>query len=185
MKEWTMTLDAHAHSAGLFARGLVNLKAMLVTAEAQAKASSRGEAALLEARLSADPSGAAADLHGYALAAQVHWAAEGARLAIGHLLGAPSVPVASEETSFVDLHQYIDATLAFLRDVPPSELESALGREVAIRLSGGGIRCSGEQFLVAYAIPHFYYHVATAYGILRNQDVHLSMGDYLGNWGTS
>jgi hypothetical protein len=54
-----------------------------------------------------------------------------------------------------------------------------------IERPAGSIRCGGEQFLVAYAIPHFYYHVTTAYSILRNQDMDLTMGDFLGNWVTS
>ena len=44
------------------------------------------------------------------------------------------------------------------------------------------MRSSGRRFLVAYAIPHFFYHVSSAYGILRNQDVPLTMGDFLGDW---
>ena len=49
----------------------------------------------------------------------------------------------------------------------------------------GPMRASGRQFLVAFAIPHFFYHVTTAYGIMRNQGVQLTMGDFLGSWGTS
>ena len=185
-----MTLNAHAQSAGLFIRGLTNLKALLTNAESHAYASGGGEAVLLGARLavggrSAAASAAPADLHTYTLAEQVHWAAEGARLAITHLLGAPSVPLASDEKSFADLHQRIDATIEYLREVAASDLEAGLDREIVIERPRGSIRCSGGQFLVAYAIPHFYYHVTTAYGILRNEGVHLTMGDFLGDWGTS
>jgi hypothetical protein len=44
---------------------------------------------------------------------------------------------------------------------------------------------NGGQFLVAFAIPHFFYHVTTAYSILRSHGVPLTMGDFLGNWGTA
>jgi hypothetical protein len=70
----------------------------------------------------------------------------------------PRVPPANDATSFADLHRRLDATIAYLR---------------------------GRQFLVAFAIPHFFYHVTTAYGILRNQGVQLTMGDFLGSWTTS
>lgn len=185
-----MTLNAYAQSAGLFVRGLTNLKALLVNAEGHASASGGGEAELLGARLGAGGRGGAAsaapaDLHAYTLAEQVHWAAEGARLAITHLLGAPSVPIASDEKSLADLHRRIDATIAYLREVAASDLDAGLDREIVIERPRGSIRCSGGQFLVAYAIPHFYYHVTTAYGILRNQGVQLTMGDFLGDWGTS
>ncbi|MCC6856817.1 MAG: DUF1993 domain-containing protein [Microbacteriaceae bacterium] len=182
-----MTLSVHAQSAGLFVRGLTNLRAMLVEAEAQVDATGRGGTALLGARLdvSGSSSAAPADLHGFTLAAHVHWAAEGATLAIAHLLGAPSAPAVSDEASFADLHRRIDSTIASLRGVDPSDLETGLDREIVIELPRGTIRCDGGQFLVAYAIPHFYYHVSTAYGILRNQGVRLTMGDFLGDWGTS
>jgi hypothetical protein len=121
----------------------------------------------------------------YTLAAQVHWAAEGARLAIAQLLGAPRAPAANDAKSFADLHQRLDATIAYLREIAPSDLEAGLDRAIAIEHRRGSMRSSGRQFLIAFAIPHFFYHVTTAYGILRNQGVELTMGDFLGNWGTS
>ena len=87
-------VDTYDLSAGLFVRGLTNLKTQLTKAEDHAAISGIGEAALLNAQLAAEgvASDAPADLHMYTLAAQVHWAAEGAKLAIAQLLGAPSVP---------------------------------------------------------------------------------------------
>src|SRR5690349_7567278 len=103
-------------SAGVFVRGLTNLKAQLTKAEDHAAASGIGEAALLDARLATEgrASDAPADLHMFTLAAQVHWAAEGARLAIGQLLGAPLPPAANDAKSFADLHQRLDTTIAYL-----------------------------------------------------------------------
>ncbi len=177
--------DAYDLSAGLFARGLTNLKAQLAKAEAHVAASGMSEAALLDAQLAGEGGPANAspnDLHAYTLAAQVHWAAEGARLAIAHLLGESAVPAASTAKSFADLHQHLDATIAYLRAVAPSDLEAGLDREIVIEHRRGSSRAGGGRFLVAMAIPHFFYHVTTAYGILRNQGVQLTMGDFLGNW---
>ena len=186
-----MSLNACNLSAGLFVRGLTNLKAQLTKAEDHAAARGSGEAALLDAQLAAEArvrgvaSDAPTDLHMFTLAAQVHWAAEGAKLAIAQLLGASPVPVANDATSLADLHQRLDATIAYLREIAPSDLEVGLDRAIVIEHRRGSIRSSGRQFLLAFAIPHFFYHVTTAYGILRNQGVRLTMGDFLGNWGTS
>ena len=183
-----MSLNAYDSSAGVFIRGLTNLKTQLMKAEAHAAASGSGEAALLDAQLAAEgrvrgvASIAPTDLHMYTLAAQVHWAAEGARLAIAQLLGAPAVPAAHEAKSFEDLHQRLDATIAYLREIAPSDLEAGLDRAIVIEHRRGSMRSSGSQFLIAFAIPHFFYHVTSAYGILRNQGVQLTMGDFLGNW---
>jgi hypothetical protein len=184
-------LNVHDLSAGVFVRGLINLKTQLAKAEEHAAASGRGEAALLDARLAADglvrgvASPAPADLHMYTLAAHVHWAAEGAKLAIAHLLGAPAVPAANEAKSFADLHQRLEAIITYLREAAPNDLEAGLDRTIVLEHRRGSSSSSGRQFLLALAIPHFFYHVTTAYGILRNQGVQLTMGDFLGNWSTS
>ena len=184
-------MNAYDLSVGVFVRGLSNLKAQLVKAEAHAAANGGGEAALLGAQLATEERvhavGTAApnDLHMYSLAAQVHWAAEGAKLAIARLLGESPVPPANDATSFADLHERLDATIAHLRAIAPSDLEAGLVRTIAFDHRRGSTHSSGEQFLIAFAIPHFYYHVTSAYGILRNQGVPLTMGDFLGHWPTS
>ncbi len=182
-----MSLNAYDLSVGLFVRGLTNLKTQLTKAEDHAAASGSGEDALLNARLATDnvASNVPTDLHMYTLAAQVHWAAEGAKLAITQLLGEPSVPATNDATSFADLHQRLDATIAYLREIAPSDLEAGLDRTIVIQHPRGSMRSSGDQFLVAFAIPHFFYHMTTAYSIMRNQGVQLTMGNFLGNWGAS
>jgi hypothetical protein len=163
---------------------------MLTKAEAHAAASGSGDAALLAAQLAGDgrergvASHAPADVHMFTLAAHVHWAAEGAKLAVAHLLGAPTVPTPHEATSFAELHERLEATIAYLREIALSELEAGLDRTIVIEHRRGSMSFSGGQFLLEFAVPHFYYHVTTAYGILRNQGVHLTMGDFLGSRAT-
>lgn len=182
-------VDANDLSIGMFVRGLTNMKSQLTKAEDHAVSSGSGEAALLSASLGAEGSvrgvanAAGTDLHLYSLASHVHWASEGARLAIANLLGTPRKPVQNDAKSFADLHQRIDETIAFLREIAPRDLEAGLDREIVIEHRRGSTRSIGRQFLLAFAIPHFFYHVTTAYGILRNQGVKLTMGDFLGNWG--
>ena len=185
-----MPLSSYDLSAGIFIRGLRNLNVQLSKAEAHGAAISRDKAALLGAQLAADggvpgASYSAADLHSYTLAAHVQWAAEGAKLAIAQLLGEPRVPVLNEAKSFADLHQRLGETIAYLGEIPPGELEAGMDRTIVIEHRRGSARSSGGHFLVAFAIPHFFYHVTTAYGILRNQGVQLTMGDFLGNWPAS
>lgn len=86
-------------------------------------------------------------------------------------------------TAGADLHQRLDATIAYFREIAPGDLEAGLDREVVVEHRRGATRARGDRFLLAFAIPHFYYHATTAYGILRNQGVPLTMGDFLGNWG--
>lgn len=183
-----MSPNAYDLSAGVFVRGLSNLKAQLMKAESQAADSGRDAATLLDARLAQDGelTGAAPyDLHTYSLAAHVHWAAEGARMAIAMVLGAKAVPAPGEGRSFAELYQHIDVTIAALRELPASELEAGLGRPVVVEHRRGSVSAEGGRFLLAFAIPHFYYHATTAYGILRSHGVQLTMGDFLGDWGAA
>ncbi len=190
MTEWKPPMpDAYDLSAGIFVRGLTNLKTQLTKAEDHVAAGGSSDAALLDARLgeSGRVPGAVhapTDLHMYTLADHVHWAAEGATLAIAHLLGAPVAPAPNDAASLAQLHRRLDATIAHLRKVGRSDLEAGLDRMVQIEHRHGSARSSGGQFLLSFAIPHFFYHVTTAYGILRNQGVQLTMGDFLGNWAT-
>lgn len=125
------------------------------------------------------------DLHAYTLAAHVHWAAEGAKLAIGQVLGTRPVPTLSDATRFSDLYDHIDATIAHLEGIAAADLDAGLDRPLVFEHRRGSVSSTGGQFLLAFAIPHFYYHVTTAYGILRNRGVGLTMGDFLGNWGAA
>jgi hypothetical protein len=180
-----VSLNAYDLSAGVFVRGLTNLKMQLMKAEADAIAGGTDAAALLDARLERDADVAGDtrhDLHTYPLVAHVQWAAEGARLAIAMVLGAPAVPAPSEAKSFSDLYQRIDATIADLREVAASDIEAGLDRPVVIEHRHGSVSADGSQFLLGFAIPHFFYHVTAAYSNLRGQGVQLTMGDFLGNW---
>ena len=185
-----MSLSTNDVAVGVFVRGLGNLKTQLMKAEAQVAGSGRDAAALLDARLPRHEMGddvagdAQHDLHSFGLAAQVHWAAEGARLAIARIVGARAAAVTSGEKSFLDLYEQIDATIAHLREVSAGDVEAGLSGQMVIEHGRGSVSVDGGRFLLAYAIPHFFYHLTTAYDILRSQGVQLTMSDFLGDWGT-
>jgi len=158
-------------SVAVFARGLTNLKALLVKAEAHASASGTDPGSLLNAQLADDM---------YNLAVQVHWAGEGAKLAVAHLLGITSTPLAEEAKSFAELYERIDATIAYLGTVDPEALEAGLDRTIELRHRGGSKMFRGDRFITEFAIPNFFFHLTTAYGILRHEGVPLQKGDFMG-----
>ena len=147
---------------------------MLTKAEAHAAASGSGDSALIAAQLAADMNN---------LGVQVHWATEGANLAMARLLGvAPPVPSANDAKSLADLKQRIDTTITHLSALSPRDLEAGLERVIEIQHRGASKQWSGGEFLVEFAIPSFFFHVTTAYGILRHKGVELTKGDFLGGW---
>ena len=158
-------------SVGVFARGLTNLKVQLTKGEAHASSHGMDPRALPTAQLADDM---------YNLAVQVHWAGEGAKIAVHRLLGAASTLLAEEAKSFAELQERLDATIAYLGTIAPEALEAGLDRTIEIPHRGGSKVFRGDRFLTEFAIPGFFFHLTAAYAILRHQGVPLQKGDFMG-----
>jgi uncharacterized protein len=164
-------MKAFDASAAVFVRGLTNLKSLLMKGEAHAVAHGIAPAKMINAQLADDM---------YDLSVQAHWAAEGAKLAVARLLGSSATPIADGPKSFAEIYGRIDATVASLSAVDPEALEAGLDRTIELRHRGTVMTYRGDEFITQYAVPSFFFHVATAYGILRHQGVPLQKGDFLG-----
>jgi hypothetical protein len=170
-----MPLNAEDASVAVFVRSLSSLKALLTKGEAHAAASGRDPADLIDAQLAPDMNG---------LAVQVHWAAEGAKMAVDRLLGHATAPGAAEPAkTFEALRGRIDTTVAYLRGVDRAALEAGLERAIAIENRGRVMRFTGSQFLLQFALPSFFFHFTAAYALLRYKGVPLTKGDFLGPQG--
>ncbi len=171
-----MPLNAHDASVGMFVRGLTNLKVLLTKGEAHAIATGVASAELLRAELAPGM---------YGLAEQVHWAAQGAQIAVERLIGATAAPPvpADPATSFAELHGRVDAALTYLGTVDGAALEIGLARTIEIAHRGSAMRYTGTEFLQQFAVPSFFFHLTTAYAILRHKGVPLTKGDFLGPQG--
>ncbi|MDJ0276066.1 DUF1993 domain-containing protein [Sphingomonas sp. 2R-10] len=137
---------------------------------------------LLAARLAADM---------FPLAAQVRFAAYQAQEAVFRLRG-EHVPewldaIAAEGRNagdapgtITDAKGRIDAALSFLADLSNDALDAGAALPVAIELPGGmNFDLTGEQYVRDWALPQFYFHVITAYAILRSQGVEIGKADYV------
>jgi hypothetical protein len=168
----TMPLTAYDASIALFVRGLTGLKAVLQKTEQHAVSHGLTEAELLGAQL-------ASDMHN--LATQVHWAAQGPVLATARLVGATPVTWADDAKSFSELQRRLDNAIVQLQAVSPEELEASLGRTIdAEDRRPAPTSFLGQQYLTAYTIPTFYFHLTCAYAIVRHRGVDVNKGDYLG-----
>ncbi len=158
-----------AHAAGpVFAASLRNMRTWLD------KAADR-EAELMAAALTADMR---------PLPAQYQMASDGAKNAMARLAGidAPAMPDA--EASFAELRERCDKTIAFVESVDAGALADAAGRRVELRFSNGmGYAWDGAAYLTGFALPNFFFHVTTAYAILRANGVALGKPDFLQHLG--
>jgi len=153
-----------------FAKMLRNLDRWLESAEAWAKTKGFDADVLVQARLAPDQ---------FALVQQVQSACDAAKYAAAYLSGrqAPSHP--DVEKTIGELRARIATCVAWLETVPAAEYAGAAERRVQPAwLKQGWMR--GADYLTQVAIPNFYFHVTTAYAILRHAGLGLGKMDYIG-----
>ncbi len=90
----------------------------------------------------------------------------------------PSYP--DVETSFAELQARLAKTTEFLGTLTKSHFDGAEARPVSIKVAGQEMNFSGGQYLSGYALPNFYFHLTTAYNILRHNGLEIGKGDYMG-----
>jgi hypothetical protein len=166
-----MSFTLYDASIPVFLRAFGQLSAILDKAAAHAEARKIDPAVLVGARLSPDM---------YPLARQIQTASDAAKFAGARLAGveAPSFP--DDEATFDELQQRIAKTVAFLKGIDASAIAGQEGREIVLKRTTGDIHLTGAAYLQGLALPNFYFHVVTAYDILRHNGVELGKSDYLG-----
>jgi len=166
-----MTITMYSASAPRLVNILKNLAEILRKAEAHALARKIDPAILLSARLYPDM---------FALTRQVQIACDGAKGAVARLAGMEVPKHEDTEQSFADLQARIAKTIAFIESVPAQKIEGSEERKIVLTLRGQETVFQGMQFLLGFALPNFYFHVVTAYDILRHNGVEIGKRDYIG-----
>jgi hypothetical protein len=166
-----MGLSMYQASVPVFVRGLTNLRAILRKAREHADAKKIEPAVLLASRLYPDM---------HPLTKQVQIACDSAKFCAARLAGieAPSFP--DTESTFDELEARIDKTIAFVREVDAAKIDGSEDRVVTMKFTAGPVDFKGVSYLFDFALPNFYFHVTTTYGILRHNGVELGKWDYLG-----
>ncbi|MGR2683022.1 DUF1993 domain-containing protein [Chromobacterium haemolyticum] len=166
-----MSVSMYQASVPVLIRGLNNLSAILDKAAADAAARNIAPDVLLNARLAPDM---------FALTRQVQIASDSAKGCAARLAGVEVPSYADDEASFADLQQRIAKTVAFLQGFNAAQIDGSEAREVVLKVRGDEIRFSGQNYLLGFVLPNFYFHLTAAYAILRHNGVPLGKMDYLG-----
>lgn len=162
-----MAFDIYSASVPAFVRGLTALSALLDKAKEQGF----NEAALMEARLAPDMN---------PFPAQVRTAAFSARGCVARLTGQDWPKTDDAEATFDELKATIALSIDFIRNVPREAFADAEERNVVLKFPGGEMNFTGVSYLTGFALPNFYFHVTTAYGLLRAAGVQIGKRDYMG-----
>lgn len=166
-----MTISLHEASVVTFLRGLGILGALIDRAEAHASSHGIPPSALISARLAPDM---------FTLAGQVQSASDAAKLCAARLAGVDRPSFADTEASFAELRQRIARTVAFLEGLAPAAIEPRAARPIPHRAGGAEQTITASAYLLQVALPNFWFHVTTAYDILRHNGVALRKADFLG-----
>jgi uncharacterized protein len=153
-------------------RTLNNLSHILKKGEAHADAKQIEHAVLLNGRLFPDM---------YPLIRQVQIATDMSKGAAARLAGIEVPKYEDNETSFEELQARIAKTIAFMETVTPEQVKGSASRDITITVRKTDLHFKGEAYLLNWVMPNVYFHVATAYNILRHNGVELGKPDFLGN----
>jgi hypothetical protein len=166
-----MPFSIHEASIPAFVRMLGAMKAILDKAEAHVAARKIDPEALTSFRLYPDM---------FNFARQVQLATDFAKGAGARLAGLPVPKYEDTEKTFPELRARIDKTIAFLEGIGKEALDGAEAREVTLRVGGADRTFKGADYLVNFALPNFYFHLTTAYDILRHNGVEIGKRDFMG-----
>lgn len=168
-----MSISMYEASVPVFRQMLEALSAVLDKAEAHAAARKIDPPALLQARLYPDM---------FPLTRQVQIAADFAKGASARLAGVEVPRYDDSEQTFGELKQRIAKTLAFIDSLPQEAIAHSEERDITLTVAGNSMQFKGQQYLLRYALPNFYFHTTTAYAILRHNGIEIGKRDFIGKY---
>ena len=167
-----MSISMYEASVPHFVRMLGNLSAILDKAKAHAETKNIEESVLINARLAPDM---------YPLSQQIQIATYMTRACVARLAGLEVPSYEDNETTFSGFKAKIAKTIAFLQGVDSDQIDNSYDQPITIKLSDKEVVYTAQVYLLDVIIPHFYFHVTTAYAILRHHGVELGKKDYIDN----
>ncbi len=166
-----MSLSMYQVSIPTFVRVLGNLSAILDKAAADAEARKIDPAVLINARL-------APDMH--PLSRQVQIATDITKGGAARLAGveAPSFP--DVESTIPELKERLAKTIAFVQGLGADKIDGSEAHSIKLTFPGGEFTFTGQDYLLNFVLPNLYFHVTSAYAILRHNGVPIGKRDFLG-----
>jgi hypothetical protein len=158
-------------SAPRFVNILRNLSAIIEKAEAHCAAKKIEPSALTTARLYPDM---------FPFTRQVQIACDTAKGAVARLAGVDIPKHEDTEQTFAELKARIAKAIDFVESVSAARIDGSEDKDIVLQMRSGERRFKGMQYLLGHAYPNFYFHVTTAYNILRHNGVEVGKADFIG-----
>jgi hypothetical protein len=166
-----MTISMYQASAPRFANSLKNLAAILDKTQAHCEAKKIDPAVLLASRLYPDM---------LPLVRQIQIVSDNAKGAVARLAGVDVPKYDDTEETIADLKARLAKTIDFVSSFKPTQIDGTEDKDIHLKLGPREVDWKGMQYLLGFALPNFYFHVVTAYDILRHNGVEIGKRDYIG-----
>lgn len=166
-----MSISMYNASVPVLVRALTNLRNILAKGAAHAEAKKFEGSVLVGSRLAPDM---------FPLARQVQIASDIAKGGVARLAGAEVPKYDDTEASFDELYARIDKTIAFIKGFEAEQIDGSEGKEIVLQMRAGEMKFKGAEYLQGFVIPNVYFHITTAYNILRHNGVEIGKKDFLG-----
>ena len=166
-----MKISMYQSSVPVFTRILNNLATILDKGATHAATKKIDPIVLVNSRLYPDM---------FPLVKQVQIASDSARRGAARLAGLEPPKFEDNETTFPELIDRIHKTISYLNTLTPEQIDGSEERTITLQMQDNSINFQGMPFLLNFALPNFYFHVTTAYNILRHCGVEIGKLDFLG-----
>ena len=166
-----MSITMYQMSVPVIVHGLRSLGAFLEKGRADAVARGFEPAVLIEGRL-------APDMH--KLTKQVQIASDIVKNGVARLAGIAPPAFPDTETTFEELQTRVANTIAFVDGVTAAQMEGCETRTIELKFPGREMTFTGVNYLTGFVLPNLYFHMTTAYNILRHNGVKLGKADFMG-----
>ena len=166
-----MTLSMYQASVPLFRHGFASFAAVLDKAAAHAADKKIDEAVFIQSRLAPDM---------LPFSRQIQIASDGVKGGVARLAGADIPKMEDTETTFAELKERMAKTDAFIAGFKPEQIDGSEGKDITLQLGPNAHTFKGQDYLLKFVIPNFYFHLTTAYAILRHNGVEIGKRDFLG-----
>ena len=166
-----MNISMYQASVPVFARALVNLAVILEKAAAHAEARKIDPAVLIGYRLYPDM---------LPFARQIQIATDGAKGGVARLAGIEPPKFEDNEATIADLTARLRKTVAYLETIKPDQIDGSEDKTVTWKTQTTTRTMQGMPYLLNHVTPNVYFHVTTAYAILRHCGVEIGKQDFLG-----
>lgn len=167
-----MAVSMYQISVPVFTRMLTNLIAILEKAAAHCEERKIDPAALINFRFYPDM---------YPFSKQIQIATDAAKNGSAYLAAAEPPKSENVEQTFPELIERVKRTIDFVNGFKPAQIDGSEEREISIKRGETTLTYKGQEYLLNRVLPNFFFHITTAYNILRHNGVELGKKDYLGN----